>query len=48
MLNMTLGCRCPVCQSQKKRFKAYSGAVSGKPRNDSKTMVARMKAKEWK
>lgn len=41
------GYKCPVCSSAKKRFKAYKGNAGKKPRNDNKSMVARMKAREW-
>jgi len=39
--------KCPVCQSPKRRFKPYAGKVSGRPKNDSRSMDARYKAKEW-
>jgi hypothetical protein len=39
--------KCPACTSMKKRFKAYKGDMRGRPRNDNKSKVARIKAREW-
>eukprot|EP01025_Chloroclados_australasicus_P046090 TRINITY_DN5085_c0_g3_i1.p2 TRINITY_DN5085_c0_g3~~TRINITY_DN5085_c0_g3_i1.p2 ORF type:complete len:204 (+),score=4.54 TRINITY_DN5085_c0_g3_i1:82-693(+) len=37
---------CPKCNSAKRRFKPYKGS-EGRPRNDNKSMVARLKARQW-
>lgn len=39
--------KCPACSSTKKRFKAYKGNAGKRPRNDNKSMVARLRAREW-
>ena len=39
--------KCPACTSTKKRFKAFKGAAAGRPKNDNKSRVARLQARQW-
>ena len=38
---------CPVCKSPRSRFKAYKGAVKGRPNNSGGAMKQRFQAREW-